>query len=266
MRQFSEDIQHYLSEIQTEQVWRMVAATQALLDMKTADSQAALRHALHTLQIVPDIYWKVINGLYAQQAIDAIDYYEKTLFEEMDADNYRMKEAALRHVQDIDYAEAIRLLSQALLYVTHEELVRMTVSLLAEQSGEMALYRLVLIMRQHPNHFVRRAAVKQMAYRFEPHVLIPLALGLIYSESNNWGEQGSAVNLLWHIVIQQKFGDHIHELITALKYCLYFLPELGVMPFRCLMEMNKPEADKVIRQWQAKSVQEESINDVHVFP
>jgi hypothetical protein len=266
MQQFSEDIQQQLSEIQTEQVWRMVAATDALLAMQSTASQTALRLALHDLQAVPDIYWKVINGLYAQQAIDAVDYYEKTLFEEIDADNYRMKEAALRHVQDIDYAQAIRILSEALLHVTHEELVRMTVSLLAEQSGEMALYRLVMIVRQHPNHFVRRAAVKQMAYRFEPDVLIPLALSLIYSESNDWGEQGSAVNLIWHLVIQQKFGDYTRELITALKYCMVFLPELGVMPYRCLMEMNKPEADAVARQWQAKNVQEERKSDVNVFP
>ncbi|MDQ7027680.1 MAG: hypothetical protein Q9P01_18955 [Anaerolineae bacterium] len=264
MSQFSDDIQSHIAEIDSKRLAPMMTAVQALLTMNTPDSQAALLMALHQLYSAPDLYWQVIDNLGEQGVIEAVEYYEKVLVQDNETFNYRLKEVALHHIHHLGAKTARRIISESLLYLDDEDLLRLALSLLAEPADDAALYRLLSIVRQHSKHFVRRAAVKQMAYRFDSQLLIPFALGLIHSDFPDTGERGSAVSLLWHLIMQHKLAGYENEVILALKYCLYCLPELGIMPYRCLMSLPSPLAKTILSEWDTDS--KLKPDTVQIFP
>jgi hypothetical protein len=251
MSLFSDEIQRCIDEIQHGERHVVETAANNLLTMNNLESQAALCSMLDMLKRHLGIYWTVINGLGAQNALDAPAYYEKVMQENSitNANNYRLQFTALSHLYGLDSTNRLRILLESLSCQIPERLLWLIVSMLAEQYAESALYRLVLLIRQHPSMAARRAIVRQIVPRFEADVLIPVALGMIHTDSTSIDAPDTALILLWQCITQNKIDGYEAQVVLALQYCLYSLPDLGVMPYRCLMEINTPEAKAALAQW-----------------
>jgi hypothetical protein len=243
---FSDEIYRCINDIYRNSRGAVEAGANKLLVMNTSDSQAALLSLLDELQKHPPVYWTVINGLDKQRVLDGAGYYEKVLLQVTNMANRFAQLSAMSRIHALGHSRMLRVLAECLIHQKDEQLVSAMLSMLAGSNSEASLYRMALIIRQHPNFMVRRLATKQLVYYFEADVLLPLALGLVYSDTDS---QSIGIDFLWQCITQNKIEDYEAQVVLALQYCLYSLPALGVMPYRCLMEINTPEAKAALAQW-----------------
>jgi hypothetical protein len=256
MSQFSDEMQQCIDDIQQNDRSIVSLAAGKLLSMNTEDSLAALYSMLDNLQKHPSVYWVVINGLAVRQVLDAAEYYENVLLQDTVKANGVLQEIALSHITALDTPVTIHILSESLIYKSSEQFIRTKVSMLAELSSDADLYRLASIMRQNSYPTVQHAVAKQMAFRYEPDVLLPLALGWFYSDISD-NKKDITIPLLWCLIIRNEFEDFEDEVISALKYCLYNLPDLVAIALRGLLTMNTTKSKAALQQWESETKQAE---------
>jgi hypothetical protein len=248
MSLYSDEIRQYINDIHLKDRIASEAAANQLLAMNTPESQTALYSVLDRLQHYPPVYWHIINGLDRQKVIDAAPYYERVLIERAPM-THSLRLAALSFISLSDNPRKIDILIKSLLCHTDEQIIRIIVSNLIIEDDIGTLYHLLLLLRQNENTTIRRAIVTQIVPNYDADWIIPIAIGLIYNETSNTNMQATAILLLWQSTMQGRIMGYEAQVVFALQYCLYSLPDLGVMPYRCLMEIDTPAAKAAHAQW-----------------
>jgi hypothetical protein len=248
MSLFSDEIHTLITSINTSPDGLKFLGVDILLAKNSPESQAALLSLLDSLQHNPELYWRVVNGLDRQKVIDAAPYYERVLIERAPM-THSLRLAALSFIRLSDNPRKIDILIEALLCHTDEQIIRIIVSNLIIEDDIGTLYNILLLLRQNQNTTIRRAIVTQIVPNYDAYWIIPIAIGLIYNETSNTNMHATAILLLWQSTMQGRIMGYEAQVVFALQYCMYSLPDLGVMPYRCLMEINTPEAKAALAQW-----------------